>query len=337
MATTTGGNQPTIPDYPDLPSPGGFTDPGPTGAIDPLWGQSDVPGLMPYMPYPTYDTALDPWHAPYPSGYPQWPTPEGSVNPQPFPNMPFEPVPPGGIPGWNPPFDNIPAIPAQPEPPTKKLDLFKGLFPEAPGTPAMGPDIAMAGERPALFPNSDAHLDAIPANTLDRSMPGWPTNYPPLPGAADRGGPYVPGPGHQGFPQAPPSEPPPDYRFSDEAWRRLDQENDPYLEMEEEEEYQRRLRQEQKGPAARGPGIFGGKVKRNRIRLLNILRGKANPPLRKQPAQAPVGPPLTQMQPLPNNPVAAAQQFLGTPPGFNAIYDLGPFPIRNIGTSMGYA
>tara|TARA_R110002020_G_scaffold458185_1_gene675464 strand:- start:765 stop:1511 length:747 start_codon:yes stop_codon:yes gene_type:complete len=248
--------------------------------------------------------------------------------------MPFEPIPPGGIPGWNPPFDNIPA---QPEPAQQKIDLFKGLFPEAPGTTTMGPDIAMAGETPALFPNSDAYLDAIPANTLDRSAPGWPTSYPPLPGAADRGGPYVPGPGHQGFPQAPPSEPPPDYRFSDEAWRRLDQENDPYLEMDEEEEYQRQLRKEQPKAGRRAGGMMPPKMKRNRIRLLNMLRGKANPPLRKQPAQAPVGSPLTQMQPLPNNPVAAAHQVLGTPPGFNSLYDLGPFPIRNVGTSMGYA
>ena len=193
MASTPGGNQPTIRDYPDLlvnpkvigrpgyinepgfepPSPGDFTSPGPTGAIDPIWGHSDVPGLMPYMPYPTYDTALDPWHAPYPPGYPQWPTPDGAVNPQPLPNMPFAPIPPGGIPGWNPPFDNIPA---QPEPTPKKIDLFKGLFPN-------------------------------------------------------------------------------------------------------------------KGGAS---------------------------------------------LPMPTSPLAAAQQFLGTPPGFNALYDLGPFPIRNIGTSMGY-
>lgn len=336
MATTTGGNQPTIPDYPDLPSPGGFTDPGPTGAIDPLWGQSDVPGLMPYMPYHTYDTALDPWHAPYPPGYPQWPTPEGSVNPQPFPNMPFEPVPPGGIPGWNPPFDNIPAIPAQPEPPTKKLDLFKGLFPEAPGTPAMGPDIAMAGERPALFPTSDAHLDAIPANTLDRSMPGWPTNYPPLPGATDRGGPYVPGPGHQGFPQAQPVDhgPAPE-GISDEAWRKFN-EGDPGQAVDEAEEY---LKPEQPKAGRRAGGQMPPALKRNRIRLLNMLRGIPNAPLPRRPAQPAADgvPPLTQMQPLPTSPVAAAHQVLGTPPGFNSLYDLGPFPIRNVGTSMGYA
>ena len=40
--------------------------------------------------------------------------------------------------------------------------------------------------------------------------------------------------------------------------------------------------------------------------------------------------------PMPTSALAASQQFLGTPPGFNALYDLGPFPIRNIGTSMGY-
>jgi len=82
---------------------------------------------------------------------------------------------------------------------------------------------------------------------------------------------------------------PQDYRFSDEAWRRLDQENDPYLEMDEEEEYQRRLRQEQKGPAVRGAGVFGGKVKRNRMRLLNMLRGKPVAPLPKPPPR-PVAP-----------------------------------------------
>ena len=40
--------------------------------------------------------------------------------------------------------------------------------------------------------------------------------------------------------------------------------------------------------------------------------------------------------PMPTSALEASQQFLGTPPGFNSMYDLGPFPIRNVGTSMGY-
>jgi hypothetical protein len=39
---------------------------------------------------------------------------------------------------------------------------------------------------------------------------------------------------------------------------------------------------------------------------------------------------------MPTSALEASQQFLGTPPGFNSMYDLGPFPIRNVGTSMGY-
>jgi len=97
--------------------------PYPAGPMDPLWGYSDVPGLM---PYPEEDEDyLDPWGAPYPAGRPHpWPKPHGAY-PQPLPWMPFVPLPPAGpggvVPGWN--------LPGAPPPPPRKIDLFKGLFP----------------------------------------------------------------------------------------------------------------------------------------------------------------------------------------------------------------
>ena len=110
---------------PDGLDPGIDPLPYPSGPMDTDWGYSDVPGLMPYLPYQEFDRALEPWHAPYPEGYPQWPNPPDAINPQPFPYMPFAPMPHSGaggvVPGLN--------LPGEPPPPPRKIDLFKGLFP----------------------------------------------------------------------------------------------------------------------------------------------------------------------------------------------------------------
>jgi hypothetical protein len=150
----------------------------------------------------------------------------------------------------------------------------------------------MAGAVPSPLGTSKEYLDAIPANAMDRARPGFPASYPPEIGAVDRGGPYTPGPGHLAYPNMPqpgPSEMPQDYRFSEEAWRRSEQ-GDNLLELEEEEEYQRQLRGGQNRPVVRrAGGQMPPRLKRNRMRLLNMLRGKPVAPLPKPPPR-PVAP-----------------------------------------------
>ena len=146
----------------------------------------------------------------------------------------------------------------------------------------------MAGADPNPLRTSKQYLDAIPANAIDRTMPGFPTTYPPEIGAVDRGGPYTPGPGHTAYPPLPPQQVgpmPDDYNFSDEAWRGINQGN-PFQELDELDQ----LQGGQNRPVVRrAGGQMPPRLKRNRMRLLNMLRGRPVAPLPKPPPR-PVAP-----------------------------------------------
>ena len=178
-----------------------------------------------------------------------------------------------------------------------------------------------AADQTMYDPNADTGFGG-PGNPIDYTAPWNVGAYPSFPGYDAN---LFPG----GVPQAPPPgmiPPPPNVPVPGTSPSSQDEfdHGNPYDQLEEY--------------LNTPPGVF----------IPPLPPGPPPPAMAPQPLPPPpLFPPLrpparnidimTQMQPLPNNPVAAAQQFLGTPPGFNAIYDLGPFPIRNIGTSMGYA